>query len=102
MKTCYVDRATRSIADLVAPGELYPFWVITRINVPAKQRGNGHGSALLKQILADADAEQVTLALEVAPSGPLGYHALVRWYARHGFRGDKHGYMVRKPRRQDD
>lgn len=97
MKTCYIDRNTRSIADLVAPGELFPTWVITRINVPREHRGKGHGSALLKRILVDADVEQVTLALEVFPSGPLDYDDLMYWYHRHGFRSTKSGYMVRKP-----
>lgn len=97
MKTCYIDKEHRGIADLVPPGELFPTWVITRINIPAEHRGNGYGSALLKRILVDADVEQVTLALEVFPSGPLDYDDLMYWYARHGFRSTKHGYMVRKP-----
>jgi len=98
MKTCYVDRETRSIADLVAPGELTFAWTITRINVPHRHRGQGLGSTLLKQILEDADRDGVVLALEPAPSDGLDYDALRAWYERHGFRLNLElGYMFRRP-----
>jgi GNAT superfamily N-acetyltransferase len=97
VKTCYVDFEHRAIADLVSPGELTPNWTITRINVPKKERGKGYGSALLKQILADADAEGVTLQLEPTPSDGLDYDELVLWYVRYGFRFTPSGYMKRPP-----
>jgi ribosomal protein S18 acetylase RimI-like enzyme len=100
METCYVDPATRTIADLVAPGELTPGWTITRINVPAPHRGKGHGSTMLKRILADADAKQATLYLEVSPSDGLDYEELFAWYTRHGFKRVRSGYLRRLPRRR--
>lgn len=98
MKTCYVDYEHHGIADLVAPGELWTDWTITRINIPEKSRGNGYGSRLLRRITDDADAEVVKLVLEPFPSGPLDYDALVAWYTRHGFRMTRHGYMLREPK----
>ena len=97
MKTCYVDYIHRGIADLVKPLELTPWWTITRINIPAEHRGHGYGSDLLKRILADADDEGVTLALEVFPSGPLDYDALEQWYIRYGFCMSPLGYLLRRP-----
>lgn len=58
---------------------------ISRINVAESQRGDGVGSKLLQQILDDADAEGVTLALEVSSSGRLSNEILEQWYARRGF-----------------
>ena len=97
MKTSYVDYSSRSIADLVKPGELTKGWTITRINVPSQNRGHGFGTRLLKQICSDADKENVSLWLEPYPSGDLDYQALVDWYSRHGFVMTSLGYMKRKP-----
>lgn len=100
MQTCYVFRSTRTIADLIPPHEVTPGWCISRINVPAEHRGEGHGSAMLRMILRDADAEQVTLWLEVQPSGPLDRQQLTAWYKRYGFKPHKYGYMIRRPRKK--
>jgi len=105
VKTCYIDTDTRTIADLVEPGnlaepaELSSGWCITRINVPAEHRGRGHGTAILKRLLADADEEQVVLWLEVLSSGPLDRNALTAWYERYGFELRPAGYMIRIPDR---
>jgi len=88
MKTCYVDEHW-SIADLVAPGELFPDWTITRINVVEVHRGKGYGSDLLKRICDDADAEGVKLYLQVSPSGGLNFDQLGEWYGRYGFQESK-------------
>jgi GNAT superfamily N-acetyltransferase len=98
METCYVDKEHNAIADLVRPGELTANWTITRINVPKAHRGRGYGSALLRRILADADAEQVILQLEISPSDGLTYSQLAAWYYRNGFKPQAHGYMRRKPK----
>jgi|SRR5690349_6104150 len=97
MKTCYVDYTSRAIADLVQPGELTEFWTITRINVPVQHRGQGLGTRLLRQILADADVNGITLALEPSPENLDDYDRLVAWYRRHGFKMRHTGYMVRRP-----
>lgn len=98
MRTVYVDYETRSIADLVRPGELTTGWTITRINVPENHRGKGNGTRLLEHILEDADKEAVTLWLEVSPSDGLDREQLVAWYRRHGFTGQPGDYMTRLPR----
>jgi ribosomal protein S18 acetylase RimI-like enzyme len=97
MKLCYADKTTRAIADLFegdAMGFNAPSYVISRINVPKKHRGQGRATALLKQIMADADREGVTLYLEVTPSGGLDLDQLTRWYQRHGFRHMQTGSNV--------
>jgi len=102
MQTCYTIRLSPTaiaIADLVKPRELTYDWTITRINVPEKFRGQGHGSELLQLILADADAEQVPLQLSVFPTGPLGWRALADWYERYGFKMVSTGYMRRRPKK---
>lgn len=97
MKTCYVDYESRAIADLCdAIDAGFKGWLITRINVPVRQRGKGVGSKLLQQILDDADLEGVNLFLEVVPSGGLDRDQLEDWYTRKGFKHYK-GFMVRKP-----
>lgn len=90
MKSCYTLRVPESrkpcILDLSEHGLFYEgvTW-IHRINVPKEARGNGYGSQLLQQLLDDADAEGVTLGLEIGPSDGLGYEELEAWYMRRGF-----------------
>lgn len=99
MTHCFVDHETCAIADIS------PFrdgFMLNRINVPERHRGNGYGSRLLKRVLAEADTVGAKLYLEPLPSGPLGLLALVDWYERHGFvrHADVNGhwlYMVRAP-----
>jgi ribosomal protein S18 acetylase RimI-like enzyme len=101
MKTCYfkvLDPMHIAIADLVRPGELTRSWTITRINVPHKYRGHGFGSELLRRICNDADADQVSLRLEVSPSDGPDYDELTEWYWTYGFRTTNSGYMKRLPR----
>jgi ribosomal protein S18 acetylase RimI-like enzyme len=100
VKTCYYEGSTQaiSIADLLPPGELTRYWTISRINVREPFRGLGHGSRLLDRILRDADSSGTTLALEVHASGTLDDDDLVAWYRRRGFRFDRTGYMVRRPK----
>lgn len=45
----------------------------------------GVGSALLKQVISDADENDWTLILDVCPSGRLDFDDLVSWYGRYGF-----------------
>lgn len=97
MKTCYIDRETRTIADLVKPDVQAPGWTITRINVPQQHRGNKYGSAMLKRICADADIEGAALYLFVSPSGGLNFAQLTDWYKRYGFERILTGYMRRLP-----
>lgn len=94
MKVCYVDTEHRAIADLVDTGN---GWEITRINVPRASRGQGVGTRLLQQILADADVSSQTLWLAPVPSDGMNYRQLRDWYERHGFQPStvRKGMMVR-------
>lgn len=100
MTNCFVDMESKSIADLneyYSSGKLLG-WMITRINVPVRQRGKGHGRALLHRILTEADRERITLYLGVQPSGGLTRSELEAWYMRHGFkRWAREGMFRRRP-----
>jgi ribosomal protein S18 acetylase RimI-like enzyme len=78
--------------------ELRLGYQITRINVPAKHREQGHARALLKQMLAKADSEGESLYLWVLPSDGLTRQQLVAWYQRHGFQYQgRTKWMMRQP-----
>jgi GNAT superfamily N-acetyltransferase len=94
MKTSYIikdpDKGifAAAIADVVkmpVDSTRREYYVITRINVMERYRGQGYGTKILNQILEDADAEGVTLYLEPSPSGGLSLEELKAWYERHGF-----------------
>lgn len=55
--------------------------------VRAGHRLDGHGSALMREIMADADAEEKVLLLTsgIGRVGALSTEALVEWYGRLGF-----------------
>lgn len=100
MKNIYIDRESRSIADLIL-NEEEKTALITRINVPEIHRGKGSGSKLLKEICEDADREEFILKLYVSPSGGLSGKELVKWYQRHGFQHRAFfGEMERPPNPQ--
>lgn len=100
MKLCYADRATRSVADVVAADHLGAhIFVITRISVPKEYRGQGVGRQLLKEVLADADKEGVRLVLEINPYGDMTFKQLEAWYTRNGFLQTIEGYYLRDPAR---
>lgn len=97
MRTIYTIQLSPvriAIADLM---EIDGVWWINRINVPNGYRGRGHGTALLMQILEQADYEEVTLRLNINPYGDLNYHQLQSWYERYGFVQDEEGCFTRKP-----
>jgi ribosomal protein S18 acetylase RimI-like enzyme len=60
--------------------------IITRIKTPREHRRKGIANRLLAKCLADADAEQVTLWLEVVSSGEMTSTQLAEWYTRKGFK----------------
>lgn len=61
---------------------------IDRIVVDGDRRGQGSGSAMLKQVCDIADKHQVALELEPASTGDMDNMALYKWYQRYGFNGD--------------
>lgn len=101
MLTCYVDRDTRSIADLVHLEEDHT-WLITRINVPAASRGLRRGSQLLKKITNDADGCGAILVVHPSPSGGLDFTQLCAWYERNGFKTNPDRTMTRQPTPKED
>lgn len=98
MQSCYYEKiggialAVLDNCDYYGSGR-----IITRINTPAKHRGQGIAGRLLRQIIVDADALGIDLWLEIAPSDGLDYDQLRAWYERHGFR-DVGGIFKRKHR----
>lgn len=106
MKNCFVIRDpdpkgyAHCIAELVPSYEmgLREGWIITRINVPESKRGMQLGTALLKMILAEADAEGQYLYLEIMSGGGLTRDELQAWYERHGFkRMSRYDIWKRRP-----
>ena len=101
MRGCYyqkLDNAYLAVIDLFPLGS--DVWEVSRINVPARYRGQGIGSRLMDQLLEDADAEGVTLQLTINPYGGLTYEQLQDWYERRGFvqSRDVDGYIfIREP-----
>lgn len=99
MKRRYFNLSTRAIVecDPVANGtidsELYyetikvpepeRTWRICRVKAPTT--GQGHGSEVLRECLADADAEGIILTLEAIPYDYAKLEDLLRFYERHGF-----------------
>jgi ribosomal protein S18 acetylase RimI-like enzyme len=87
-----IDGRIRAVADLCSHGNGK---MLQRIHVPVGYRGLGHGSALLKTILADADREGISLYLCIIPKdGGLNELQLRRWYERYGF--VEHNALVHK------
>lgn len=95
MRSLYIDMEHQAIVYLVRD-EVMNRWLITRIHVPAKHRGKGVATALISQVLADADREGATLQLWVKESGGLTREQLTAWYRRLGFE-QEFILMVRRP-----
>lgn len=96
MKSLYsirIDESHLAQADLI-PTDYG--WIVTRIVVPAPFRGQGLGSRLMSEILADADAEKAVLFLEANAYGGLSDEQLRDWYTRRGFSAIQDFY-VREP-----
>ena len=90
--------AIADVVEMPTHGRRRRHFVVTRINVMEQYRGQGFGTKVLDLILADADAEGVTLFLEPSPSGGLTMDELTAWYERHGFTWGA-GHMARRPQR---
>lgn len=73
-------------------------WVVNRLNVPIKARGQGVGRRLMKQLTTWADENQQTLVLFINPSGPMNYEDLKNWYSRNDFEDDDLFEMKRIPK----
>lgn len=71
--------------------------LVTRVHTHESVRGKGMARELWKQCLADADAEGVTLCLEINPYGDMNREQLTAWYIRLGFEEQPLGYLRRLP-----
>ena len=98
MKTNFIIRcgpAHIAIADLSKVGS--HLYEMNRINVPPAYRGRKFGRELLKQVLEEADRNNVTVRLWVLPSGGLGRVKLTAWYQRNAFIQREDGFLYRTP-----
>jgi ribosomal protein S18 acetylase RimI-like enzyme len=99
MRTCFTIKVSRwqiAIADLVKQND--KLYELCRINVPHLYQNRRYGSELLRMVLAEADAQRITVRLYPFASGPLSNTALRRWYRRNGFTGvPGQIYMYRPP-----
>jgi predicted GNAT family N-acyltransferase len=86
-----------AVVDLTPSPSESGWCTINRINVPHKYRGQGYGRELMRQVLADADAENVHLTLQINPYGEMTFRDLQEWYTRGGFIHACRGFMVRHP-----
>ncbi len=84
MKDYYTNKKTFTSVDTVEyePGTLY----ISRIKTRDSYQGQGGARELMQELIADADNEGVTLALEINPYGPMNFKQLESWYKRLGFK----------------
>lgn len=100
MRNLYVDPEDRGLVQLTHAGGRY--WFIGSLRVGSAHRGAGIGQSLMKRVCADADREDVALALVIEPDprpGTLSAGALFAWYRRLGFEpvDGRGGAMVREP-----
>ena len=62
---------------------------ITKVHTPAAEQGNGHATALMREVCEEADKAGLTLVLWPRPYGDdiaLSAGMLRNWYASFGFR----------------
>ncbi len=100
MKHQYYSVEAGTTVDLMCWND--DMWLITRVEVNRKFRGQGHASRMLDLVCADADAERATLVLSVEPDGTgLDTAALMAFYFKRGFvplaEDDPHA-LIRTPK----
>lgn len=74
--------------------------LVTAVDVAPEHRGHGYARSMMRTLCEQADAEGITLCLEVAPDGTEGsldFEQLSSFYAGFGFGFTDNG-MVRLPR----
>lgn len=60
------------------------------IRVPIDDREQGHGTAMLRRVLAEADRRGVTTVCTPTDERGADMERLERWYERHGFTRSHH------------
>lgn len=63
-------------------------------NLRSLEPGNGHATALMHQVCAEADRERMTLMLMVSQpdDAAMDNSVMCAWYGRFGFKPTKEGY----------
>jgi GNAT superfamily N-acetyltransferase len=75
-------------------------WYINRLIVPKKARGQGIATALMKELVAWADHNNIKLISEINPYGDLDKEQLIAFYQKFKFilTENKDGeFIIRKP-----
>lgn len=73
-----------------------PLYAVNNVQTPRRCRGQGLARGAMRQMLADADLNHVTLVLAATPDP--GYEWVHEWYRRLGFAPLEDGTtMVRRP-----
>lgn len=90
MKNLYVDLATGATVTLgIRSGKPRTKW-LNKVWCPPEFRNRGVATRLMQKVLAEADAEGITLTLVVCSDldgGPEDQD-LIRWYIKLGFEAD--------------
>ena len=83
-----IDHGGLASADLI---RYHKGWMITRIATPDEKCGH----QLIRQILDDADAENVILYLDIDPNDQRIYQMSAQWYTRYKFQRYRGKYRRR-------
>lgn len=98
MKSSYWVKCVGAEVDLMQISD--STFIVTRVIVPVRARGFGHGTALMKMLTAAADAEMMKLMLEPQPyTNTWTVTKLRNWYSQFGFISEvqRPEVMVREP-----
>lgn len=67
------------------PEELSGVLEVVRVWTDPEHRGQGYASAVMNEVIRDADRTGTVLMLKPTPFGRVGVLDLVGWYGRFGF-----------------
>jgi GNAT superfamily N-acetyltransferase len=67
------------------PPEMAEVMEVLRVTTDPAHRKQGHASALMREIVRDADKTETVLMLTPRPFGTIGLICLRQWYEKFGF-----------------
>lgn len=97
MKGSYWHEPTGTSIDMTPDFQDPTVFEVNRVFTPAGSRGQGGAKALAEQVIADADAEGITLTGWINPYGPMDEGQLASFYQRFGAVADERGIYTRTP-----
>lgn len=106
MRSCYskilgpIRLAVLDVSPMYGANGIDGF-VINRVKTPSDHRGQGHARELMRECLADADSEGVTLYLSINAYGDMSEEQLSAWYKRCGFVEGEEGWYTRNPKSRE-